>query len=92
MSKEYEISPSSDHKSYETRTVTNWLLNDEDIYLEIHRLLKSTPAPDIAGKIIEEFVAQNNPLADMVNLYSELLEYSLEEVDWDEVALKFTDE
>lgn len=92
MSVEHHKSSQEPESSFETDIVSQWLLNDETIYLALQAALSVEPDMDEVAMAVQNFVTQHNPLEGTYNLYSSLLEVALQNVDWNYVASTFLDE
>ena len=85
--------------NYETWNVKLWLDNDagsQELQQEWLQQAKDTPINPVwtreqttkftLEKLIEEFVYENNPLADQANMYADLIGAALGHVDYREIA------
>lgn len=75
--------------NYETWCVSRWLNNDEPLYDMVMEIV-GTVAPDMLARSIRDMVEDMNPLA-TVGMYSDLIGYSLQKVNWDEIARLFAE-
>ena len=77
-------------KNYETWAVALWLDNEEGSYNTARQIvkegLKDGGHISEVANALKEFVEGQNPLSDQANLFSDLLNAALSEVDWLEVA------
>lgn len=88
-------------KNYETWAVALWIDNDEGSYKyrqqlgERAQLLarnSEQTAPVLLADMLKDWVNDNNPLAEQSSIYSDLLQASLDNVDWLEIAENFLSE
>jgi hypothetical protein len=87
-------------KNYETWAVALWLDNEESSYNKAHRMARAAwrdaEADDhftrderamlALSDGIKEWVEESNPCADRADLWADLMNAALSEVDWREVA------
>jgi len=76
-----------------TWLVSLWLTNDEEFYNSLLAVLQDTERSDWAA-VIQSIVEDNIPVDDDLysGLYSDLLNWALAFVDWEEVASVFAED
>jgi hypothetical protein len=86
--------------NYETWVVNLWLGNDEDSYSRCRSLAQRCIEEAVADKVfsrieqacyklaseLKEMVEDGNPIASEASVYADLLNASLAEVNWQEIA------
>jgi len=72
-------------KNYETWCVALWIDNDEGLYDHFRDMAKDSDIDYLADHI-KDMIDDCNPLNDTANLYTDLLNAALSEVDWFEIA------
>jgi hypothetical protein len=77
-------------KNYETWLVGLWLDNDERLYHESQRIARRAKDRYEAGQEFKAWIEDMSPLADSADLFTDLINAALSEVDWYEVADHFT--
>ena len=92
--------------NYETWVVNLWLGNDEDSYSTCRSLALRCVEESFADNVfsrkeracyqlaneLKELIEDRNPLASEANVYADLLNASLGEVNWQEIANSFLEE
>jgi hypothetical protein len=92
--------------NYETWVVNLWPGNDEDSYNTCRSLALRCVEESVADKVfsrkeraryqlaneLKELIEDRNPLASEANVYADLLNDSLGEVNWQEIANSFLEE
>lgn len=73
------------YKNYATWCVNLWLDSDPQTQRWVEEAVRLYDEVTAAG-MIEELVRVSNPIRTASNVYSDLLEHSLEQVDWDEIV------
>jgi hypothetical protein len=75
--------------NYETWLVNLWLSNDQDTY-DMVRDMISDPYSDRAeidlADTLKEYIEDSNPLADEANLFSDLINAAINEVNFEDIA------
>jgi hypothetical protein len=75
--------------NYETWLVNLWLSNDQDSYDMVRDLIRN-PYSDRAvydlADALKEYIEESNPLASEANLFSDLINAALCEVNYDDIA------
>lgn len=80
-------------QSRETRLTYRALCHDEALYGDSLAIISGSPTQDSAAAALERWITEeDNPLADGVGLYAQLLALALERVDWQAVVSAFTPE
>lgn len=81
--------------NYETWLVNLWLSNDQDSY-DMVRDLITDPYGDRAvfdlADALKKYIEESNPLADQANLFSDLINAAIGEVNFDEIAEHWIDD
>jgi hypothetical protein len=72
--------------NYPTWDVHLWLTSDEETYNAASGVVADAGAPSRAAGDLKEWIEGRNPLTDPASLYSDLLGWALQSVNWDEVA------
>lgn len=76
--------------NYETWNVALWIDNngwDEEVREMVGGLDEYR-----AGKAIQEYIEEMNPLADEASMFSDMLSAALSEVNWQEIAEHYVEE
>ena len=71
--------------NYPTWAVHLWLANTEDLYHGAIGILADAGEPSQGARDLREWVEDQNPL-DTAGMYTDILGWSLGDVDWDSVA------
>jgi len=88
-------------KNYETWAVALWIDNEEGTYKYRQQLAERAQllarngeqtASVLLADMLKDWICDSNLLADQASIYSDLLQASLEKVDWLEIAGNFLDE
>ncbi len=72
--------------NYETWLVNLWLTNDEGIYNSMLELAASCADECGAAEAIKDCIEECNPLNDTATLFTDLMNATLSEVNWHEIA------
>jgi len=83
-------------KNYETWLVALWINNDQgtqEIALDMARQYKGMEHENYElSHALKDWIEETNPLADNADLFADLLNAALSEVDWYEIAESFFDD
>lgn len=75
------------YTNYATWAVSLWIDNDQGMSSEVlgmaHECLENV---DELASRLEDYINNNNPLVGQENLFSDLLNSELEEVNWEQLA------
>jgi hypothetical protein len=80
------------YTNYETWLVSLWIDNDECTCDLIHNIIRHSKDVYEASEELKEYVEENNPLADTANLFTDLLNSALSEVDYADIIRSHTEE
>ncbi|PSB00500.1 DUF7249 family protein [Merismopedia glauca] len=83
--------------NYETWVTALWIDNDQSSYYYSHELTKLAQEEhsqkqdriSYLATLLKDWIQEMNPLADDANLFSDLLNAALSEVNWGEIAENF---
>jgi len=75
-----------DYKNKPTWIVATWLQKDEELYSYWRKKAEELDRRELVKELKLQIEGIDNPLTERATLYSELLSYSLELVNWDEVV------
>jgi hypothetical protein len=78
-------------RNYETWLVGLWFDNDEGLYNEARRIARRAKDRYDAGQALKDLVEEMNTFNDRADVFSDLLNAALSEVDWYEIGDHFTD-
>lgn len=78
--------------NYPTWAVHLWLSNTEADYRAAQDLARHGGEGERGGDRFRQWIKDENPLADAPSVYSELLGWAIQAVDWDAVARAFAPE
>jgi hypothetical protein len=98
-----EVNSYNGWSNYETWCVHLWLTNDESTYnmcrewaQEAKEEAKDHPykreAKGILADMLNGYVEDNSPLANIATMYTDLLNAAISEVDWIKIAKAFLEE
>jgi len=76
----------NDWTNYETWNVALWIGNEQGSQEEAEGIARSESDDYHAGKALQEWIEEMNPLADDASMFSDLLGAALQEVNWTEIA------
>ena len=79
-------------KNYETWCVALWIDNDQDSYNEARDMIRDCREVYEAADILKEWIEEMNPLNDTANMFTDLLNAALSEVDYYEIAENYLNE
>lgn len=71
---------------YPTRYVKMWFMSDADTYQAMRELARSAADENAAGDALREHVEDNNPLAEHASVYTDLLRWAIERVNFAALA------
>lgn len=74
------------YANYPTWVVHLWLANTEDAYHEVRELLADAGEPHQGAQDLKTWVESQSPIEE-TSMFTELLAWALQAVDWDEVAI-----
>lgn len=77
--------------NYETWLVALWLDNDQSLQKSCYNFARSQGDAYTVGEMIETLIDGINPLNGSNNLFSDMLNASLREVDWTEIGQHYVD-
>ncbi len=69
-----------------TWAVALWLSNDHNLYIAVQQLKEQFPDINDFIDKLQELVEEANPLADSADVYSDLLRFAFDSVDWRQIA------
>ena len=82
--------------NYETWAVNLWLTNDEESYNKAQRVVDESEDENEAAENLKEYIENLKRklylFIDNANLFSDLLNAAISEVNWHEIAQAFMDE
>ena len=76
----------NNYKNKPTWTIALWLQNDETLYSYWTKRAEELPRRELVKELKLQIEDTDNPLTEKATVYSDLLNYSLALVDWDEIA------
>ena len=80
----------NDYTNKPTWTVSLWINNDQSLQSQVLALARSTAVKHSLSNLLENMFSDTyNPLIDTATLYTDLLNWALAYVDWDELAEHF---
>lgn len=72
--------------NYPTWAVHLWLANEENTYHASRGVLADAGDPYRGASDLQEWVEAQNPLTEKASMFSDILGWALQIVDWEEVA------
>ncbi len=79
-------------KNYPTWNVALWIDNDEGLQHNARRIVKHAVDEWTAEQGLKEMVESCNPLADKANMFSDLLSWSMSQIDYRDIVKHYKDE
>ena len=76
----------NDKETQETYLVRSWINNDECLYNSVMEILADEDDNYKAADTLKELIELENPLADGANMYVDLLNYALRQVDYTDLV------
>jgi hypothetical protein len=76
------------YSNYPTWAVTQWLSGEEEAYRASQGVLLDAGNTFTGADDLKEWVEGANPLAEAPSLYSDLLGWALQAVNWEEISRK----
>lgn len=75
--------------NYATWAAFSWLTSYEESYLTAQRVVHAAGDTFRGADQLKGWIEANNPLADEASLYSDILGWALQAINWDELARAF---
>lgn len=77
----------SGYTNYETWLVSLWIDNDQGLYNDVQELARENVDSEYdLANAIKDFIEEFNPLAENADMFSDLLQSALQNVNWQEIA------
>lgn len=79
--------PYNGYTNYETWAVSLWIDNDPGLYNDVQELARENVDSEYdLANTIKDFIEEFNPLAENADMFSDLMQSALQNVNWQEIA------
>lgn len=79
--------PYNGYTNYETWAVSLWIDNNQGLYNDVQELARENVDSEYdLANAIKDFIEEFNPLAENADMFSDLMQSALQNVNWQEIA------